>query len=62
VLHEGQTATPDEISQYCKGKIAGFKVPKNIMFIKETEMPKTPTGKILHRVLREKYGMWGDHK
>ena len=62
VLHEGQTAAPEEISQYCKGKIAGFKVPKNIVFIKESEMPKTPTGKILHRVLREKYGMWGDHK
>ena len=28
VLHEGQTATPEEISGYCKGKIAGFKVPK----------------------------------
>ena len=28
VLHEGQTATPEEISSYCKGKIAGYKVPK----------------------------------
>jgi len=26
------------------------------------EMPKTPTGKILHRILREKYGMWKDHQ
>lgn len=60
VLHEGQTATPEEITAYCKGKIAGFKVPKNIIFIKEEEMPKTPTGKILHRVLREKHGMWKD--
>ena len=29
VLHEGQTATAEEITGYCKGKIAGFKVPKN---------------------------------
>ena len=61
VLHEGQTATPEEISQYCKGKIAGFKVPKSVVFIKDEEMPRTGNGKILHRVLREKYGMWKDH-
>jgi len=28
VLHEGETATPEEIMAYCKGKIAGFKSPK----------------------------------
>ena len=61
VLHEGQTATPEEISGFCKGKIAGYKVPKNVVFIKDEEMPRTGNGKILHRVLREKYGKWGDH-
>ena len=61
VLHEGQTATPDEISGFCKGKIAGFKVPKNVILIKDDEMPRSGTGKILHRILREKYGMWKDH-
>jgi len=62
VLHQGQTATTDEISSYCKGKIAGYKVPKNVIFIKDEEMPKSGTGKILHRILREKYGMWKDHQ
>ena len=62
VLHEGQTATADEIGAFCKGKIAGFKIPKNVNFIKEEEMPKTPTGKILHRILRERFGMWKDHQ
>jgi fatty-acyl-CoA synthase len=62
VLHEGQTATPEEITAFCKGKIAGFKVPKNVTFIKDDEMPKTPTGKILHRILRERFGMWKDHQ
>jgi acyl-CoA synthetase (AMP-forming)/AMP-acid ligase II len=61
VLHEGQTATPDEISGFCKGKIAGFKVPKNVILIRDDEMPRSGTGKILHRILREKYGMWKDH-
>jgi len=62
VLHEGQTATADEISAYCKGKIAGYKVPKSIIFIKEAEMPRSGAGKILHRVLRDQYGKWSDHK
>ncbi|MCR4420580.1 MAG: hypothetical protein QHH27_09200 [Clostridia bacterium] len=29
-------------------------------FIPEEEMPRTATGKILHRVLRERYGKWSD--
>jgi len=61
VLHEGESATPEEISGFCKGKIAGYKVPKNVIFIADEEMPRTGAGKILHRVLREKYGMWKDH-
>ena len=31
-------------------------------FIKDDEMPRTGTGKILHRILREKYGNWSDQK
>ena len=61
VLHEGQTATAEEITGFCKGKIAGFKVPKTLHFIKDDEMPRSGAGKILHRILREKYGMWKDH-
>ena len=62
VLNEGQTATAEEMSGHCKSKIAGFKVPKSVIFIKDEEMPRADNGKILHRVLREKYGMWKDHK
>ena len=62
VLNEGETATAEEMSDYCKGKIAGFKVPKNIIFVKDEEMPRSPAGKILHRMLREKYGKWSDHQ
>jgi len=61
VLREGETATAEEITAYCRGKIAGFKVPKTVIFIKDEEMPKSGIGKILHRVLREKYGMWKDN-
>lgn len=60
VLHEGQTATPQEIIDFCRGKIAGYKIPKNVIFIKDEEMPRSGAGKILHRLLRERFGKWSD--
>jgi len=41
-----------EIREFCRGKIAGFKIPKRIEFITDEEMPRTGTGKILHRKLQ----------
>ena len=43
------------IKTYCQDKLAGFKRPKQVFLIKEDEMPRTPTGKILHRFLRERF-------
>jgi acyl-CoA synthetase (AMP-forming)/AMP-acid ligase II len=62
VLHEGKQLTPKDITEHCKGKIAGFKVPKNIHIIPDEEMPRSGAGKILHRILRERYGKWGDNQ
>jgi fatty-acyl-CoA synthase len=52
----------DEIKRLAKTKIAGYKVPKSVDFISDEDMPRTGTGKILHRVLREQYGSWSDNK
>ncbi len=41
---------------WCKEKMAGYKRPKKIVLITPEDMPRTGTGKILHRVLRERYG------
>jgi acyl-CoA synthetase (AMP-forming)/AMP-acid ligase II len=61
ILKEDAEATPEEIMAYCKGKMAGYKKPKGVTFIKEDEMPRTATGKIQHRNLRqhiiEMYGL-----
>ncbi len=65
VLHEGYTAGEElarEIIDSTRGKLAGYKRPKSVDFIKDEEMPRTATGKILHRVLREKYGIWSEQK
>ena len=61
-LHQGKTVTEKELIDHCRGKIAGYKIPKSFDFIKDEEMPMTATGKILHRILREKYGKWSDVK
>jgi len=51
VLKPGQTATEDEIIEYCRENLAYYKVPKFIEF--RAELPKTMVGKILRRVLVE---------
>ncbi len=51
VLKEGQTCTSEELTEYCKTKLAKYKVPKKIEFRKE--LPKSPIGKVLRRVLVE---------
>jgi acyl-CoA synthetase (AMP-forming)/AMP-acid ligase II len=39
---------------FCRDRLAGFKRPKTVQFISPDEMPRTATGKILHRILRER--------
>ena len=43
ILKEGETATEEEIADFCKDKMAGYKKPKNVDFIKPEEMPRTST-------------------
>jgi len=53
-LKEGAEASKSEITDYLRPKVARYKVPREIVFIKE--FPRTPTGKILKRRLREMPG------
>jgi acyl-CoA synthetase (AMP-forming)/AMP-acid ligase II len=55
VLHQDQDTSESDILDWCKDRIAGYKRPKSISFIAEGEMPRTATGKVLHRVLRSRY-------
>ena len=50
-LKEGQSATPEEIENFCKGRIAHYKVPKYIKFV--DDFPTTVTGKIQKYKMRE---------
>src|SRR3954449_11953956 len=49
-MKPGHTATADELVQWCKQNLAGYKVPRHIVF---AELPKTSTGKIQKFKLRE---------
>jgi fatty-acyl-CoA synthase len=55
-LHDGdgEQAIEAEILEWCRGRMAGFKRPQSIHFLSDAEMPRTATGKILHRVLRDR--------
>jgi len=51
VLRSGQQATVDEIRQYCRQKLAPYKVPKHIEF--REGLPKSMVGKVLRRLLAQ---------
>lgn len=51
MLKEGQTATAEEIREFCKEHLAPYKVPTLVEFRKE--LPKTQVGKVLRRMLVE---------
>ncbi len=52
VLKAGEKVTPEELIEYCRGRIATYKMPREVEIV--SELPRTPTGKLLRRVLREK--------
>ncbi|GAW92965.1 class I adenylate-forming enzyme family protein [Calderihabitans maritimus] len=52
-LKDGETATEEEILEWCKGKLAGYKRPRSVDFVED--FPRTATGKIIKRSLREPY-------
>jgi len=54
VLAEGQELAADELITWAAERIARFKVPRQIEFT--DAIPRTPTGKILKRVLRDQFG------
>jgi long-chain acyl-CoA synthetase len=56
VLKPGKALSGDELRDYCRRSLANYKVPRRVEF-SDTELPKSGTGKILKRALRERF--WG---
>jgi fatty-acyl-CoA synthase len=51
VKREGGSISADEVRQYVKSNLAGYKVPREIEFV--DELPRTSTGKVLKRELKD---------
>jgi 2-aminobenzoate-CoA ligase len=45
-------ALKTELIEFCRGKVAVYKLPREVIFV--PEMPRTITGKLLRRVLRDR--------
>ncbi len=55
VLKKGHMMKEEEVIEYCKKHLASYKKPKSVDFV--GILPKTPSGKILKTVLKEKYSV-----
>ncbi len=46
--------TSDDLIAFCRGNLANYKLPRRVEF-SETDLPKSSTGKVLKRMLRERF-------
>jgi long-chain acyl-CoA synthetase len=54
VLRDGTSLTAADLSEYCRNRLANYKIPRRVEFY-DHELPKGATGKILKRALREPF-------
>ena len=55
VLRDGAVLGADALIAWSRDRLAGYKRPREILFLQADEMPRNTTGKILHRVLRDRF-------
>jgi long-chain acyl-CoA synthetase len=48
----GAAVTAEELIAFVRGRLAGYKLPRSVEFV--DELPRTPSGKVLKRALRER--------
>lgn len=53
-LKPGEEMSEEELIKFCRKELAGYKCPKKVIFLNEP-LPKSGTGKILKRELRERF-------
>ena len=53
VLHDGTNAVESDVLAWCRDKMAGYKRPRSVSFMGESELPRTATGKVQRFRLRE---------
>jgi fatty-acyl-CoA synthase len=58
VLKPGTKTTEEELLEFCRSRLSHYKCPRSVEFMES--LPKTGTGKLLKRELRQKY--WSAQK
>jgi long-chain acyl-CoA synthetase len=53
VVRPGSAPEPEELIAFARVRLAGYKLPRSVDFV--DELPRTPSGKVLKRQLRERY-------
>jgi long-chain acyl-CoA synthetase len=59
VVKAGASLTADELIAFCRTRLANYKLPRKVEIV-DGELPKSGTGKILKRALREPY--WANYR
>ncbi|PRC54017.1 acyl-CoA synthetase, partial [Mycobacterium sp. ITM-2017-0098] len=54
VARDGRAVDAEALIAHCRSRLAGFKTPQHIVAV--DELPKNPSGKLLKRELRERFG------
>jgi long-chain acyl-CoA synthetase len=52
VARAGRSPTADELVAFARERLAGYKLPRSVEFV--DDLPRTPSGKVLKRKLRER--------
>ena len=58
-LKPGARVTERALQDHCRARLAGYKVPKRILFVPLDRIPVNPSGKIMKRELKEQ-NLWAD--
>jgi long-chain acyl-CoA synthetase len=53
IAKTGRAITESEVIDYCRSKMAVYKAPRKVFFVKE--LPRSPAGKVLKRLLVNQY-------
>ena len=59
-LRNGASCSAGQLIEYCRGQLAGFKVPDSVEFVRC--LPRNPAGKVLKGELREPYWRGRDRR
>ena len=54
-LNQGMRVSEAEIKDYCRDKLAGYKIPKSVIMVED--IPVSPVGKVLRQKVRDRFGV-----